>query len=241
MAALLGAGGTAEADIYDANQDLKAFELSTNSPVPGQNGVWSYGTADAAGLFTPFSATEHNDSIVLPGIPANSLEGWQEDTNSDLVPAVAVNTTGGDVTSSCCGVYQADEIWMHPNPAGSPREFAVIAWTAPAPGTLNSAAGQFINEGGGNAQVYLLVNGGIVATGTATGSDPSGATTLSTAGFGMLAGETIAFVVGPNSAGGHGGTSTGFFGTIDFTPVPEPASAGLLLLGGLTLLRRRHK
>ena len=250
---LLVCSARAQAVVYDANQDLKAFELATTGPAAGANGVWSYGTAASASLapsgavpssatFAPFSATEHNDAIVLPGVPAGALQGWQEDMIGDLVPAIAVNTTGGDVASSCCGVYQADEIWMHGNPGGSPREFVVVRWTAPAAGTVNYTA-RFINEGGGASGVYVLIGGNGSFSGTSAGSDFASATVASGNGFSVQPGTTFDFAVGPNPTNGnYGGTSTGFFATIDFTPIPEPAGLAVVgAAGAATMLRRRRQ
>ena len=237
--ALLATSATAEAVVYDANQDLLTFEQAASGPVPGQNGVWSYGTASDAQAFTPFPATEHNDSIVLPGIPANTLQGWQEDTTGDLVPAVAVNTSGGDVTSSCCGVYSPNEIWMHPGNTPD-RRFAVIVWTAPTAGTASYNA-TFINEGTGASTVFVVVDGTPNFQGTSAGDSAATGTPASGSGFSLQAGDTIAFAVGPNAGGSYGGTSTGVFASVDFTPIPEPASLSLLSLGALGLLARRRR
>lgn len=223
--------GAAYGVTYDANADFVAFEnANSGAVVPNVNGVWSYGTRDnVTGDLSLIPLPDHTDGW---GGVAN-LEGFFE--ADDTVPVVAVNTSSSPL-SPCCGITAVDpsQIWMHPDPGTDPQTYAVVRFTAPTAGAF-SATGLFEQLHASQATIFLVANGVQLDDGLAT----SGAGTTLTGSGSLLAGETLDFVVGPQPSGDYGSTSTGLTGSIEFTPIPEPASISLIILGA-ALLRRRQ-
>ena len=232
LAAALGTAASAasaqQAVTYDANADFVAFENANSGPaVAPVNGVWSYGTRDAvsAADFTGYAT--HTDAW---NGTAN-IEGFFEP--DDAVPLITVNT-GSAPISPCCGITPVDpgQIFMHPDPGGQPDMFSVVRFTAPSEGSFTATA-NFEQLHGNPATTFLVVNG--VAT------DSGNGTSSFTESGNLLAGQTIEFAVGPMPDGNYGATSTGLFAAIEFTPIPEPASLGLLALAGVGLLARHGR
>lgn len=226
---------------YDANADLKAFELGpsgSGTPLAAVNGVWQYGTAPSiGGTFTQFAGSEHSDTIVLPGVTAGDLQGWQEDQNADLVPAIAVNVTSGNVASNCCGTYEVNEIWFHAGPLNAARAVAIVRWTAPSAGTIDYSATFIAESGQTTNSSFVAINGNTTSpgfSGFSSGSNQAGGTVATGTGIAVAPGTTIDFANGAYS-------SMGLFASIEFTPVPEPTTFALAMLGvvGLVGARRR--
>ena len=218
----------AGAVVYDANADFVAYENANSGPaVAPVNGVWSYGTKGTLdGTFNGY--TVHTDSGFES---AGLLQGWQE--TDDGVPALMVNV-GSTPSPVCCGITAVDpgQIFMHPDPGGQPDMFTVLRFTAPSAGSFTAAA-NFEQLHSNPATTYLRVAGVVTDTG-------AGTSTLTEAGS-IAAGQTIDFIVGPQPNGDYGSTSTGLFATIDFTPVPEPASAAVVMIAGAAALLARRR
>lgn len=237
-ATIVGTASPAGAVLIDVNQSFINFENANSGPTPAVNGNFQYGTAPAGTTVAPpntsiagfaqYLATEHTDNL---GGFNPAIQGYDQ-ANSTLTPFAVVNVDTANPQTICCGItLQPSEIGLHPDNGGA-REYSVILWTAPSNGTFTDSATYADRGGNVNTAVYLQDPSG-------TQASPINNASLNSSGS-ILAGQTIAFLVGIGP-GGFGANSTGLYATINFTPIPEPASLGLLGLSGLGLLARRRR
>jgi hypothetical protein len=188
-------------------------DFSTSS---NPNGAWAFGHSDAlTGAMTvyPDFATQAPDQI------------WRDNAHVSLgAPAVWTDTNLGTLN-------------FHPGPSGMDN-YSIIRWTAPADGVADlDAVFNSINTGSKTVHVYH--NATPLYESFVAGTVGSFLTASHSESLDVLAGDVLFVAVGRDTDNFFSdATRVGF--TIDFT-VPEPASLGLMGLGGLLVLRRRGR
>ena len=185
------------------------FSITNGNP----NGLWSYGWMDVG--FTTFTLMPYG---YLTGVGPDP--SWGATTIGDRSPVIWVNEAGYTEYGVAPG-----QLSLQPGPQNQP---AVVRWTAPASivGQV-TISGLFLPGDGGIMDVGVRLNN---TTWLMQGTDSG---TFNWTGS-LSPGDTIDFDV----YGGYNYGNTPLEATITFN-VPEPASLSLLVLGGLTLLRRR--
>lgn len=220
--------GAAQAATFSAAGD---FNSITNP-----NGAWSYGSYATLDDPSSFAALTTPTANVF-GL---GLSGY---TGSGSF-AVAKNETGA-VLDSGTPTYPVDSLILHPGTSG---EQAVVRWTAPTAGTYAVTGGFYaadFDPVGNSTTVDGSVYRNAVEefTGAVVGfTAPNALFALS---LGVVAGDTIDFVVGYGSDLSWLYDSTELRATIESTmsPVPVPAALPLFLAGllGLGVMARRRK
>ena len=226
---ILGLAKTGNATVIDVNQSFVNFENANSGTVAAVNGNFQYGSAPSTTsltasdtsipAFAQYLATEHTDSF-----GGNALLQGYFQANSNSNPFAFVNTDNASTTTFFGATIGAHEIGMHPDNGGG-REYSVVLWTAPSNGTFSDNA-TFTNRGGnGTTLVYLQDP-------TGTQNNTTGITPTLTSSGTILAGQTIAFLVGSDN--GYINNTTGLTASITFnaTAVPEPNA---FLLAGIGL------
>jgi len=248
LALMLGLAGPASAvESWSLADD---FSTSNGNP----NGAWTYGwyragTAEFSLYATPVSGTQSGSNYV----------DWEQSTGGGQWQGFVLKNLGPNPMTEW-GYYEPEQVILHPGITtaedGSGAEIghtATARWTAPEAMTVDVSAlftGQV--PSGTTTFCYVIKNYGAIATGPIDGfygsaangyADRSGTSFMSYSGqFTLEAGDFIDFAVDFDTnpydgiAGTHISDSTGLAVTI--TEVPEPATLGLLMLGGW-LLRRR--
>lgn len=206
--------------IYDANIDMKNFELanSGNNVAPVFSN-FQVGTSTTLGGFATFAANQHTDNW----IGNNSMQGWAFQ-NGFSVPAVVVNTSN---STQDLGLAPS-QILMHPgaDPGDQtyPVGYAVLRFTATNAG-FYSIIGNWESLDTGSTINYILRNGTSIFKDT---SDSFANFNL-TEYLGLN--DNIDFVVTSN--GFFLNDSTGLRASI--SSVPEPSTLTLFGLGGIAL------
>lgn len=211
-AIVLGGLSVHAAITYDANTE---FSLANGNP----NGVWTYGYQEFAKVYngtTVFTTT--SSWVTREGSGGANLDSWQRGV-IDYDPAVTHN--GSNAAVSAFGfTWGVNDIGLD----SYGESAAIVQWKAPVAGTVEVN----VTFGASAAELFEGVNGTVVYS---VLNDPTNGKTW-TRSYTVKAGDAIAF------ATGNVGTVTMFRETITY--VPEPATLGLLALGGLALLRRRR-
>lgn len=162
------------------------------------NGVWTYGTSATADAGPDFNAVldgNHKDTS-LPGLPCatTGFEGWGEGV-SDLVPLIAVNTSGASVSGVCTDDdFEPSKFWVHPDPLGGANTYVVVRWTAPAAGTVDITS-EWIQKHASCSDgitTHVRKNGASVLL-----NDNNHA--YAESNIDVLSGDTIDFVTGPGT------------------------------------------
>ncbi len=192
LAALLClAARPAAAQTWDATAD---FSLAANP-----NGAWSYGYAAYDGSAYALMTIPDPNAYDFSGFKA-----WLQAPGA--VPCVAKNT---DPVNTYVG-WAPGVLGIHPGPAGTAIEHAVVTWTAPANGYYQFTS-SFTYVGGGDGAgpsvtknirlgpgVYVGIKSGVI--------DTSAPVMTWNETLILVAGDTISWAI--NSAGNHGGDST---------------------------------
>jgi hypothetical protein len=222
LALILVATPRARADVFDVAKD---FSIGSNP-----NGVWSYGYSTT--LTGPL--TLNAESLTISGV-----EFWR--TNLSLgAPASFYNPTSS-VVAITSDLLQPNQFGFHPGPAD---QFEKARLTVPTAGTY-SITGAFsgTDTGGTTTDVHILLNGVSIFDGAVNGFGPSSGPSFSlTRALGVN--DTLDFAVGFGSDGNFFADGTGLAAQIALASVPEPsplvlAGLGMLLIGGISVARRR--
>lgn len=177
------------------------------------NGVWSYGVEP------PTSGSNPPVFVILTSsFNSNGFAGWYTPTGAG---DIAVNLSG----STQYGVAPG-QLTMQPD---NNDNADVVRWTSPMTGTIN-IDGQFYPGDQGIMDVAVLLDGHELFSASDSGSFNE---TVA-----VQTGDTVDFTVteGPE---GYGYGNTPLAATI--TVVPEPASAMLMAIASVGLLRRRGR
>ncbi len=219
-------GPAAKGDVlYNLSAD---WSLTANP-----NGVWSYNQGS-----TPLPVEQDNWAGV-------GLDGWTTTT-------AYVNPPAWGKADAAAYNWEADDVVGHSTNSGNPA-LATIVWTSPGDGTIDilGQAWDGFHASDRDDNWFLWVGGTKVAEhysvfGVAKNSAaaqfannlvPGGSLT----GLPVVAGETLTFQIQATSVYGH---FVGVDLTVDYSEVPEPATAGAALLGlagVLAGLRRSFK
>jgi sugar lactone lactonase YvrE len=189
---------------FDANADFEAGWAAGTNP----NGVWSYGrTTDLGGPLVLFTRN------YVPAIN-NGLEHMWDDPNDSAgaTPSVARNS-GGDFNNGNV-TFRAGALILHPCGVDG-HDYAHVVFTAPSDGSYSLAGDFFAQQNNINVDVHVLVNGASVFDSTITSN---GVSRPFSGTFGLSAGDTIDFTVGPNGNFVPHAGNTGLDATITTTP-----------------------
>ena len=192
------------------------------------NGVWGYGAAPTlTGDFTTFAKAQ-----LTSGTNDTTLQFW--DSSGAFTYLGKAGATGYECCRSVIVAPQA--LSLH---AGGLGEYSVLRFTAPSAGSYEIAAsfwGQdYIRAPNENVDVHLRTNGtslfsaSIVGFGSGSAQGWAGSVVLA-------ADQSLDFMVGRGADNFYGYGSTGLTAAVALSPVPEPASAALMLMGLAGLL-----
>lgn len=215
---VLAVVGSVSATNYNARHD---FSVNDNP-----NGVWSLGWSYSLGgtmtVYSDYSQDSHGRS------------GWRDESlypEDDIPHVSAVHGSVFDYS------YGTDELAFHP---GWNDEYSIIRWTAPFAGTAD-VTGEFAGAHWNDKVVYVYHNSNELLKAVL----PGYAVATLNRPISVAAGDAIDFAIGKVAYDNAAGTTTAVAATIDFTPVPEPSTRGLLgtaalgLLGFMSLRRKR--
>ena len=192
--------------------DATASFSTTANP----NGVWSYGYSRAGEPSYSFASfTDVGVSVLGPY--------WHR-ASYGVFPLVSKNQTGGALENILPG-----QLYLHPGPSPF-QDLAILRFTAPAPDTY-FVSGQFYAGAPGEMSGAVYMNGSLLQSFPVT-TDGS---MFSFAPVTLNLGQTLDFVVGNNGNYLFGGTPI----SVVISPIPEPSSAILILLGAAAIAVRR--
>lgn len=209
---------------YNARQDFS----DTNNP----NGVWSYGhTTSLGGVMTVFP------QYLAPPTGYEGA-GWVENVWYDEYgnySAAPIVWGFGNISTPWGFVYEIkpDEIAFHPGPD---EDYAIVRWTAPSDGTGNVTSLFMGQNSIGLRDIAVYHNGTQLLSVDLAGNDIR---SYNDAALTVQAGDHLDFAVGPHNDYHHDLVSLKV--NIDFTPVPEPSTFVLLLMGAIALLVVRRR
>ena len=204
-------GGT----VYDAAADLTKESVAAKA---NPNGAWSYGcrgTAVSSELtLYPLSGVSESWRRVT-----ENVQGWwlapTRDAWSPPTPFVLKNVGAEAVASTyhpfSQGTLRPGEMYVHPGPANTAdrppanvgSDYAVVRWTAPAPGSYSiDATFTGLDSQGATTDVHVVVSGRELFAGDIRGGLDAPTNTASySKTISVAAGDKIDFAVGP---GGNG-------------------------------------
>lgn len=208
--------------VYDLGSDF------SNASNP--NGAWAFLQGS-----TPLSHfAQPGDSNGLNATAENGY--WGVGSNFNSAPTVIkVTQDGANTPTYNSGDFLAGDVIAHStNPGGADL---LITWTAPDAGTISYAGSVWYAHSPvtrGNDYALSLNGGSALESGNVNlGENRGNADTfVSAALLNVNVGDVLALLLKP-SAGQSFGSLSGLNLTVDFTAVPEPGSA-LLLLTALT-------
>jgi hypothetical protein len=225
---LMGAPPVA-ATTWNVTADFPGTVFPGTAPNP--NGVWSYGyETSLGGTFSPFTTGNYDSNL-------NNSPYWNTGSgNPDVWKNLGTTTNYG---------VQSGELALHPGGlfSGSDKPFAVVRWTAPTDIPADSTitiSGAFGAGDTGGVSYYILYDN--------VSSSPLPFEYINesnTKSFNLTrtvsAGDTIEFIVGPDSNGSNYAGNTPLSVTIGLSSVPLPGAVWLLGSGllGLAGLRRK--
>lgn len=156
---------------------VKDFSASRNP-----SGPWGYGSRDTLGVFARLTATTTTTCGTMPiWTGAGEANIWR-------------NTTGGTCFGGAPG-----QVSLHPGASG---QFAVVRFTAPAPGEWDFEA-QFFSGDLGETDVTITKNGtSLDRLATSSGSPTFGRT------IALLTGDTVDFELGARGDWSYDNTPT---------------------------------
>lgn len=178
------------------------------------NGAWTYGHSTTFGALTAFS-TASTDA---------NFASW---SSPDVFGANQPPGLGKNISAGTLGGILAGEVGLHPG-----NGVLAVARLAVASTGVYNIAGTFGAGDSGSVDVWVLVNGvsNFSALGTAGDASFNFTTTVNL-------GDSIDFVVGMNYDYYY--DSTPLSATV--TPVPEPATLGLVAACSWMVARRRRR
>lgn len=207
------------------------LDFSTTS---SQSGGWSYGSlATLNGAFALDTAKMSMSN--------NQMQGWTSDASS-IFPFVEVNTTNHDVIDGGT-TYLPGLIAMHPSPTGI---YSAVQWTAPTSG-MYSIAATFADVPPSyfpaTVDLHILLNGSSIFDSNLSGNQLSQSFNKNVS---LTAGQSITFAVGFGSNQNYYYDHTSLSAQINpisasVTPVPEPSTFALMLIGGAVVARKNRK
>jgi hypothetical protein len=194
------------------------FSLAANP-----NGVWSYGYEDVP-LGSPFILFP--TTVPIASTPGPNIFAWQAPAFGQA--GVYYNQSAAGQSVNLSGEVSLFDPGMLAMNTGPNDQFALVQFTAPANG-LFQISGTFEGRdtAGTVSSVYLLQNNAVVASGTVTGFGPGSDVTLSTPVVSLLAGQTLAYMVGGNP---FTSMTALLSAQVSAVAVPEPSSYALLPL-----------
>jgi hypothetical protein len=228
VAGVLLAASAARAQAIASVLGGPGFDFTGDYANDGANG-WTYGYyagGSLAGAFTPFTDFE----VTVPG----SGSWWL--SSSPLGPAVSYDDTANAMYFGSQGIVEPSYTAVL-GPAYGP---VAVRFTVPQGAVGNydiTGTFQTVQTVNYCPTAYIYV-GGTQVYDSQPLSDPGnaqfGVPSSYVATLFLSAGETVDFVVGSD-----GWKSTALAASV--TPVPEPATGSILLIGGMGLLMRRPR
>lgn len=210
----------AEAAIYNLADDFSA-----TSNVEGD--TWTYR------IKSGLTRDGNYNLIANAGTDLNSHAGMNGWTQGWLQ---IIKNYGSDRTDGFSYLQAAGGMFIHPEPSS----LGVITWTSPGIGTVDiefEFGSVYFTQFGDGLNWFVDKNATELAAGTYTSSTGI----LNLPGVSVVSGDQIHFIFEPK--GSIVFDSSKLFAQIDFTPVPEPASGALSLMGlaacGLLVRRKR--
>jgi len=224
----LGAGPSSAATIAQIRDDYDAHTPVATETSAGKiadthgTGAWDfYGSASLGGALTPstYDVAAGQDAYAVVG----QVQGH---------PGITSNAFWGPAPP-------ADGLALHPGKHNQAIQFLVVRWTAGigSVGTFN-IAGVLTNEPGASDGVTLDIwLNGFSEFNTTASANSTEAYDLDLT---VVAGDTVDFIIGNNTTWNNDRSS--FSATITGTPIPEPSTGLLAVLGlaGLIGTRRRR-
>ena len=231
-AAVLLSAGALSASVYDLSGvggDMYVNE--TTGPGTNPFGAWSLGYRTLAQGINSDAFTAMPDHQVPD--PNFNLRGWGVNANTAGLPGIYVNTNSWVVSNA-----QPGDILVHPGEQG---QMTVARWTAPERGyiTTTTTFRKITPDTAGAVDIHVVLDGvsvfdhysyGLPYDAT-HGSDANGVYTFTLPSVHMYAGYTLDVVVGYGADQIFNNDATIITHSLTFSPVPEPGTLILAIMG----------